>query len=279
MNQRNGLQLACDEMDAFEAGESQANTGTGARGEGNEFEELVSRFWVEVAVVAKQRGATFGERYAQVVGVGRNRRTAVHQRLSHSGRSVFLPRPAEEVSSGVSSEPRTKEWLSLAFSVSKMAEAFPGRESAITQYAPQQGKYAANNYWNMFDGLTTTFDDTVVFENDGVLIEKHLLEYKTGKSSKGGGIDGNAHERLSYQLLQYLEIATRFTSCRFEVITNGAFRNYRNKYHLGFNQQAERLRNFKWFSMTYRCESVAYEALATEILDWLFAAPTARDAR
>ncbi len=98
------LASACQAMDSFEASESQANTGTGARAEGNEFESIVSSYWFAVGTLAVEAGAQALERYAQVVGVGRNRRTAVHQRFRHGARSVFLPRPAEEIESGVSSE-------------------------------------------------------------------------------------------------------------------------------------------------------------------------------
>jgi hypothetical protein len=122
----------------------------------------------------------------------------------------------------------------------------------------------------MFNGLTTNFDDCVVLEDRGTLKHKLLLEYKTAKSSRGTGIDGNAHERLSFQILQYLEVATQYPACSLEVIANGAFKNYRNKYHLGFKQQANRLKSFRWFEMTYRCESHEYTALASGLLHWLF---------
>lgn len=100
--------------------------------------------------------------------------------------------------------------------------------------------------------------------------EKILLEYKTAKSSKGRQIDGNAHERLSFQIMQYLEVATRYTKCSLMVLANGAFIRYRNKYHVSFHVQAERLKNFAWFSMEHACTAPEYTCFLTGLLAWLF---------
>lgn len=121
----------------------------------------------------------------------------------------------------------------------------------------------------MSHDLSTSFDDTVVMVEAGVLREKLLLEYKTAKSSKGRQIDGNAHERLSFQVMQYLEAATRYTKCSFVVIANGAFIRYKNKYHVNFRVQADRLRNFAWFSMEHVCSAREYERLLGGLLVWL----------
>lgn len=118
--------------------------------------------------------------------------------------------------------------------------------------------------------LSTGFDDTIVMVETGVLREKLLLEYKTAKSSRGRQIDGNAHERLSFQVMQYLEVATRYTRCSLVVLANGAFVRYRNKYHVNFHVQADRLSNFAWFSMEHACTVAEYTSFLAGLLSWLF---------
>ncbi len=275
----NLLRRICMELEEFEASESVANTGTGARPEGHAFETIVGDFWAEVAALIQRQGATPREQFQLVgAGAGRNRRTGVHRRYDYAPRSIYLPQGAFDPAGSRSNDQRTCEWLRLSFDVEATAVAFPGRAMVREHYAPDGGPYAGDRYWEMFRGMTTNFDDTVVLEESGVLVEKLLFEYKTAKSSRGTAIDGNAHERLSFQILQYLEVATQFPSCRLEVVANGAFRNYRNKYHLGFNQQADRLSSFRWFDMSYRCEAKQYESLAIGLVDWLIRG-TARKAK
>lgn len=121
----------------------------------------------------------------------------------------------------------------------------------------------------MYAGKTTSFDDSILLVEGGVLREKMLLEYKTAKSSEDTAIDGNVHERLSFQVMQYLEAATRYTKCSLVVIANGAFACYPNKYHVNFNIQADRLANFAWFSMQYLCTKETYLRFADGLLEWL----------
>jgi len=124
-------------------------------------------------------------------------------------------------------------------------------------------------YPDMYCGLKTGFDDTIILCDGGVLVKKILLEYKSAKASGGKHIDGNAHERLSYQIMQYLEVATRFTKCSFAVVGNGAFIRYKNKYHATFNVQLDRLSCFSWFCMRYMCCSGEYISFARELVEWL----------
>ena len=70
--------------------------------------------------------------------------------------------------------------------------------------------------------------------------------------------------------MQYLEVATRYTRCSLQVMANGAFIRYRNKYHVNFHVQAERLRNFAWFDMGYACTAEEYERFLAGLLSWLF---------
>ena len=82
--------------------------------------------------------------------------------------------------------------------------------------------------------------------------------------------DSNAHERLSFQIMQYLEVATRYTKCSLMVMANGAFIRYRNKYHVSFHVQADRLANFAWFSMEHACTTTEYTRFLIAMLSWLF---------
>lgn len=95
------------------------------------------------------------------------------------------------------------------------------------------------------------------------------MEYKTAKSSAGRQIDGNAHERLSFQIMQYLEVATRYTRCSFVVRTTGAFDRYRNKYHVNFHVQADRLSNFAWFEMAHASSATECARIVAGLAGWL----------
>jgi hypothetical protein len=247
-----------EEMEAFEASESQANTGTGSRREGEHFETLVATLWEALVTQLLARGVS-GE-----IVVSGSKRWA---RLSRGGRAIYLP------AKGARSLPLTdhgQSWLRLNYLVSDLVAAFPGAPTAIAQYAPRSGEFAGTSYEAMFSGLMTHFDAAILFERDGVLAEKALLEYKTAKSSAGRQIDGNAHERLSFQVMQYLEVATRYPKCSLYVITNGAYIRYRNKYHVNFKVQADRLTAFSWFSMNFLSHREEYQTLVSRLVTWLY---------
>jgi len=248
------------QMEAFEASGSVANTGTGARREGEHFERLIERLWLAFRGVAETGGA----QVAVVVGVGTRR----YAKLTVGARSIFVPTSALHGVTDPTAE--QSRWLEVVFGVSDLIAAFPTEAEAIRKYAPQAGSYAGPKYPTIYNGLKTKFDDTVVLVDGGVLREKILLEYKTAKSSAGRQIDGNAHERLSFQIMQYLEVATRYTKCSLMVMANGAFIRYRNKYHVNFHVQADRLANFAWFSMEHACTTTEYARFLVALLSWLF---------
>jgi hypothetical protein len=244
----------------FEATGSRANTGAGGRQEGAGFEKLVRQWWTAVSDELVQAGAT-----STVFDQGGKR----WRRLRHySGRTLILPAPTAPETTETTQEVR---WLETRFKTESLVEAF-GQPERLTRYAPEIGPYAGSNYPNIYQGLETQFDDTVVLEENGVLREKILLEYKSAKSTAGTQIDGNAHERLSFQMMQYLEIATRYTRCSFVVLANGAFVRYRNKYHVNFHMQADRLRNFIWFNMEHACTPAEFARLHARLRDWLLGA-------
>lgn len=256
----NEIKQICRKMEAFEASGSVANTGTGARREGEDFERLIANLWLSFRRLAEELGA----QVEVVAGVGTRR----YAKLAIGKRIVFIPTLA---SHGVSDPSAAQSrWLEVVFDVSDLVAAFPTEAQAVSKYAPETGPFAGETYPTIYNGLTTKFDDTVVLVDDGVLREKILLEYKTAKSTAKRHIDGNAHERLSFQIMQYLEVATRYTKCSLMVMANGAFIRYRNKYHVNFHVQADRLANFAWFTMEHACTTTEYTQFLVGLLSWLF---------
>lgn len=78
----------CKQMEAFEASESVANTGTGARREGEDFERLIARLWLAFRRVAEAGGA----QVAVVAGVGTRR----YAKLTVGTRAIFVPTSASD---------------------------------------------------------------------------------------------------------------------------------------------------------------------------------------
>ncbi len=175
--------IAC-ELEAFEASESRARTGTGSRREGDQFEKLAATMWQEVALYLKAKTSD--------VELVRGPRSRCWAHISTGNRGLYLP--TTQIEHRASEAP--SGWLDLDFGVPDMVDRFPGTAEAIARYAPESGPFAGQDYPSMFSRMKTKFDDTIVFEKDDVLCEKLLLEYKTAKSSAGRQIDGNAHERL-----------------------------------------------------------------------------------
>jgi len=262
-----------DQMEDFEASGSIPKTGTGSRREGKRFEHLARDFWTEMYKQLKDQGGISVELFRS------NSKSWNWSRIEYSTRAstraIYLPVSSNFVSSSDLGEYREEkpEWLNRSFVVSELVKKFPGEAEAIARYAPDTGRFSGNHYPQMYDGMRsmrTDFDDTIVLEEAGVLFEKFLIEYKSAKSSDQSKTDGNVHERLSFQMMQYLEAATRYTKCSFAVITNGAFIRYRNKYHVNFHIQADRLSNFKWFSMRYMSSAQEYLEFAERLMIWLF---------
>lgn len=161
--------------------------------------------------------------------------------------------------------------LDLSYSVGNLIAAFPGTRQAIGRYSPDTGPFSGESYPRIYENRTTRFDGAVVLVENDVLREKILLEYKTAKSSQGISIDGNVHERLSFQILQYLEVASRYSACSLAVMANGAFARYHNKYHPNLHVQADRLSVFRWFDMEYLATVSEYGRFVAGLRDWLLA--------
>ena len=262
------LQQVAARIEAFEASPSIARTGTGSRREGRAFEDLIGEFWSALGDQHERAGA---------VGAEVSDSSPRHwMRWSRQDRDLYLPLRLQRQPDAQQVEP--SNWFRTEFPVDELIAAYPGRSDAGRRWAPTSGSFSGERYPLIYSGLSTIFDDTVVLVSAGVLREKILLEYKSAKSSGKRQIDGNAHERLSFQIMQDLEVATRYPRCTLEVVANGAFVRYRNKYHVNFHVQAERLTAFGWFAMQHRCTARETVGLATGLADWLLAGADRRKA-
>ena len=245
-------------MEKFEAAASVAGTPAGSRRDGGDFEDLCLGFWDAVGDVCKAAGCHVE---GSTVKGGR-----MWNGLRFEKRTLWLPTRNAESEVLV---PRAAEWLKTVYRVPELVGQYPGTQQAVDDFSPARGPFAGASYPNIYAGLSTGFDGAIIFVEDDTLVRKLLLEYKTAKSSGNKQIDGNAHERLSFQVMQYLEVATRYPSARFRVLANGAFVKYKNKYHVSFKIQAQRLRCFAWFDMNFACTAEEFVALAQECISWL----------
>jgi hypothetical protein len=254
------LAQIAEQMESFEAAASVSGSPTGSRRDGGYFEALCLDFWEALADICKEKKATVVG--ATCVG-GRH-----WQGLRNGDRILWLPskHPLSSVDSS-----RAAEWLKTNYDVTELVSRYPGNERAVQDFAPASGPFSGQRYPKIYENLKTGFDGAIIFVRANTLERKMLLEYKTAKSSLGGQIDGNAHERLSFEIMQFLEVATRYPSASLRVLANGAFVRYRNKYHVNFKIQAQRLRCFGWFDMKFMCTALEFLALAEECESWLFA--------
>ena len=244
----------------FEAGPSRSRTGTGSRREGEKFEGIVRRLWEELAqnhpvdLTCRHETAPSG---------------AGFYTLSKESRKLYLPASTP----GTDHIDVPESWTATKFSVEDLVDSFPGTDVVVSRYAPEDStessEFFGNRYPGIYSGKTTEFDDTIVLVQDGIIKEKILLEYKTGKSSRRTNIDGNAHERLSFQILQYLEVAQRYPRCSLSVCVNSAFVRYKNKYHVNFHIQGERLEVYDIFRMRYMATAREYLEFVSQLLAFL----------
>lgn len=242
-------------------GASTAGTPAGSRREGSGFEKAVGETW--------RRFFELHEPWTEIRRVQiPNQRGPVALEVSNRsvGTQMFIPINAVPQSERY---PETSEyfppaWMQRSFEVSELLESHLG--DRLFEFAPPSREdsrlYWGENYPKLYAGKTTNFDFTIALARNGVLTEKMLFEYKYAKSSGESSVDGNAHERLSFQVLEYLEIAPRYTNCSLNVVTSDAFVQYRNKYHPSFHQQSIRLGDaFRAFTMRLASCRSEYVAL------------------
>jgi len=229
-----------DVIATYSGGPSLAGVPAGSRSEGALFEQAVATAWTifavqiqAVAVVRKVRPARVGQPPA-VKLESRNGPWAIYWNFSDDLAKAARDEVREEL---------PPAWLERRFLVSDLVEAQlgPGPYPFAPRDSTDSRRYSGDDYPKLFAGKTTNFDFSGALVENGVLREKMLFEYKYAKSSNDDSIDGNAHERLAFQVLQYVEIAMRYPSCSLNVIAAQAFSEHRNKYHPAFNQQAIRL--------------------------------------
>lgn len=252
------------QIENFEATPTVPKTGTGARQEGRQFEDLINELWDGFATwLAEKTNAD--------LSLTRTSTNEKYWLVEKNNRILVIP--AKKLHRHVhqttrKEETRIEEWLAKTFSVSDLVERYPGVE-VLKTFAPPYGRFANEKYPKIYEGLTTRFDDTILLIDQKILHKKILFEYKTGKSSDQNKLDGNAHERLTFQMMQYLEVATKFPQCDFIVIANAAFVRYKNKYHANFRIQAERLKAFRWFFMDYLCFKQEYKKFLNVLVNWI----------
>lgn len=138
-------------MELFEASESVANTGTGSRREGEDFERLIARLWLCFRRVAEAGGA----QVSVVAGVGTHR----YAKLSIGTRSIFVPTSASDGVTNPNAE--QSRWLEVVFGVNDLIAAFPTEAEAVRKYAPESGPYAGAQYPTIYSGLGTAADANV----------------------------------------------------------------------------------------------------------------------
>lgn len=225
-----------DVISDYAGGPAIPATAAGTRQEGREFEAAVRAGWI-IFAGEMTKIATIHVVEPQREG----QRRGIKMASRRDDRAIFFDYSSDmaEFAEGDVHEDVPPDWLAKTFLVSDLVG--PGPYSFAPPTPADSPKYWGDNYPAMFAGMTTSFDFSGALVASGALKEKLLYEVKYAKSTDGNRLDGNAHERLGYQVLQYLELAQRFGSCSLNVIAGGAFSLYRNKYHPGFNAMANRL--------------------------------------
>lgn len=242
---------ACRRLAATEAGPSLVGRPVGAAPGGGDFELAVRAVWV--ALVRSLAGLGLA---VDAVRSGEALLTRLSNPEFQSGLIVALPPRGALGEAFTASKEVPAYWGRRVFAVTDLVDG-----AQVARFAPPTAEdspqFFGARYPGMFGGAKTAFDFNVVCERSGVFLDKMLFEYKAGKSTNGARLDGNVHERLGYQSLQYLEVALRHPNTSFNVIASSAFARYRNKYHVTFNQQAERLgETYSFFRMRFvACES------------------------
>lgn len=171
---------------------------------------------------------------------------------------------------------RLSEWIRMSYAVEIWTNPRLPQldERGWIPKSDERIVYADDRYQELYAGLTTSFDATIVYlvkqEERYYLHKKCLVECKSAKSSGGERVDGNAHERFSFQNLEYLEIATLYPRCELLLLTNDAYVRYRNKYHSGFGVHALRLSNaFSWYHFRIVTTTEQYLQLFRSWEEWL----------
>lgn len=247
-----GLRRAVNNVIAFTAGESLPNTGAGTRREGQAFECWGRDVWDELRL----HWVSSGVRAKYVAWPGRKRSWA---RLARGGRAIYLPSgPLDLVHTTQGKEQLSRRIYQDSIVQNAIKDGIVcGEARTLTNALTHAGRY-------------TELDDLIVLENEGALVDRIFVEYKSAKrNGSRNAVDGNAHERLSFQMMQCLEVALTGEPCALVVLCNGVFVDYANKYHSSFRIQAGRLRRFAGFRMQHVCSEDEYADLLERLDGWL----------
>jgi len=198
----------------------------------------------------------------------------IYVSLNNNNRSIIWNFPKLKVHNLARSNSTTVRysWLARKYDVSLWYNPALG---ALTQRGwvpiPQDvTEFCAEKYPKIYEGAQIAFDGTIALVESNELRRKVFIEVKSAKSSNGKRVDGNAHERFSYQNLEYLELATFYPATQLLLLTNAAFVKYRNKYHTGFGVHAVRLSNaFGFYSFDMVSTKSQYVRLLNSWKSWL----------
>lgn len=267
MSAKPHLQHLAAEIAAFVSPPSRRGAPAGSAEGGAKFEKLLFRSFASFAL-------SLGPAIDVFTGEYQKKKFTVINNAVGERAIVFNTRLPFEREPSVKMFDLPPDWLRVAYSVKGLLSESLGDE--VYDFAPptenDSPKYHNRKYLQMVGNRRTVFDFSAVLLEKNTLLNKILFEFKSSKSSNGRSIDGNAHERLSYQTLQYLEIAQLYPKVSFVVVESSAMSKYENKYHPTFNQQAHRLSSvFGNFSMWFlACESDYYrlfQSLGDFVLD------------
>lgn len=260
--------VRCATIGGFEAGPSETGRPAGAAPGGSDFEGSVHDVWAWLVA------ALVGDHGVLADRVCSGARSLLRLRRPQLGTAVLLDIDASALpfTPDAAVEDVPAAWGETRFLVSDLVDWHLGER--VRAFAPptpsDSALYHGDSYPSMYDGFKTCFDFNVVLAQNGELVDKMLFEYKSAKSSDGDRMDGNAHERLGFQVLQYLEIANHLGNTSLNVIASSAYARYRNKYHVAFNQQAVRLGNtYATFVMRFASCPSEYAALFRIVTDFL----------
>lgn len=253
----------------------------GSSERGRLFEKIVSKgFSRAIKSIAQLNGftATSGSvGSTQIAKMAHRDRVILFAFAGHEAEKSLVEdlRKEDPLLTGIDPE-QLSEWIRMKYKVAMWVNHRLPRlgEMGWIPENSERVSYAGDQYRELYSGCTTGFDATVLYlvkEGEGYfLAKKCLLECKSAKSSKGEVIDGNAHERFSFQNLEYLEIATLYPRCELLLLTNDAYVRYRNKYHACFGVHALRLSNaFSWYSFKIITTAEQYLQLFRSWEEWL----------
>jgi hypothetical protein len=287
---RERLKEIAKRIASFEDEESQQNRPAGSASGGSRFEKEVSQGVADlIALLCKKN-------FARLMQVQREFPGPFPRRLGPAGDNVVAVEnpstkrcivfdlshltPDLESCSYQGTKTIPDIWLKKAFPVEEWYDlhiedvekmgVIPKKHEEAPFGDPERIRFTETVYKQIYRGLKTNFDGVILFVEGDELFSRNLVEIKSAKSSNRERIDGNAHERFSYQNLDYVEISAIYPRTELLLLTNDAYVRYRNKYHTGFAVHALRLSQaFSWYKFSMVSSAGQYFRLFEGWIDWL----------